>query len=64
MKEFWEEMDELASVNSEVRYLTVELMKIAAGEKKSFSQVNREFLQNAVELKKSLLSAGKKKKQP
>ncbi len=62
MKEFWEEMEELASVNSEVRYLTVELMKIAADEKKSFSQVNKEFLQNAVELKKSLLFAGKKKK--
>lgn len=62
MREYLEEMDELASVNSEVRYLTVELMKIAAGEKKSFAEVNKEFLQNAVELKKSLLFAGKKKK--
>ena len=36
----------MESVNSELRYITIELMKIAAQRKQPFAEVAREFLQN------------------
>ena len=38
--------DEIVSVNSEVRYISLELMKIAAKEKRSFRDVANEFVDN------------------
>ncbi len=38
--------DETVSVNSEVRYISLELMKIAAKEKRSFREVAGEFVNN------------------
>lgn len=49
-----EEMDELAAVNSELRFITLELMKIAAQKNKSFDAVMREFVGNAFKLKRTL----------
>ena len=43
--------DELAQVNSEMRYLTLELMKIATKRKMRFKDVLNEFIQNAYILK-------------
>ncbi|MFH0818152.1 MAG: hypothetical protein V1909_05995 [Candidatus Micrarchaeota archaeon] len=38
--------DEAVSVNSEVRYISLELMKIAAKEKRDFKEVAGEFVDN------------------
>ncbi len=38
--------DEFFSTNSELRYLTLELMKIAVRKNKSFEEVAREFIKN------------------
>jgi hypothetical protein len=38
--------DEAVSVNSEIRYISLELMKIAAKEKRSFREVASEFVDN------------------
>lgn len=38
--------DEIVSVNSEVRYISLELMKIASKEKRSFKEVASEFVDN------------------
>ncbi|MFH1447716.1 MAG: hypothetical protein ABIG39_02535 [Candidatus Micrarchaeota archaeon] len=38
--------DELVSANSEVRYISLELMKIACKEKRSFKEVAHEFVDN------------------
>ena len=38
--------EEVVSVNAEVRYLSLELMKIASREKRSFREVAREFVDN------------------
>lgn len=43
--------DELAQVNSEMRYLTLELMKIATKRKMRFKDALNEFIQNAYTLK-------------
>ncbi|MCS7109349.1 MAG: hypothetical protein NZ903_00950 [Candidatus Micrarchaeota archaeon] len=40
------------SVNSEIRYITIELMKIAAQRGITFEEAAREFLKNAVFLKR------------
>jgi hypothetical protein len=45
-----DELDEVAAINSEIRYLTLELMKLAAKEGKSFDQVTREYVQNTFNL--------------
>ena len=50
-----EEFEELAAVNSELRFITLELMKIAAQQNKSFEQVQQEFMANAFKLKRTLL---------
>jgi hypothetical protein len=38
--------EDMESVNSELRYITIELMKIAAQRKQPFAEVAKEFLQN------------------
>ncbi|MCX8166460.1 MAG: hypothetical protein N3E37_01245 [Candidatus Micrarchaeota archaeon] len=50
------ELDELAasSANMEIRYVTLELMKIALKKKKSFKQITNEYLRNAEYLKRVL----------
>ncbi|MCX8202679.1 MAG: hypothetical protein N3G74_02655 [Candidatus Micrarchaeota archaeon] len=40
------------SINSEIRYITIELMKIAAQRGITFEEAAREFLKNAVFLKR------------
>lgn len=50
------DLEELASINSEIRFLTVELMKIAAKRNLSFEAVLEEFVSNAYQVKKSLSS--------
>ena len=43
-------LEEIPNLNTELRYITVELMKIAAERKVSFEVVAREFLDNAYKL--------------
>ena len=50
--EEWEDWEE--SSNSELRYLTLELMKLAVRQKKSFEEIAREYIRN-VYLLKSLI---------
>jgi hypothetical protein len=38
--------EEVVSVNAEVRYISLELMKIASREKRSFREVAGEFVDN------------------
>ena len=38
--------EDMESVNSELRYIAIELMKIAAQRKQPFAEVAKEFLQN------------------
>jgi|GEM_PF-1640639 hypothetical protein len=42
---------DLAYANSEIRNLTLELMKIALQERKPFREVAREFVKNTIYLK-------------
>ena len=42
--------EELGSINSEIRYITVELMKISTKRKMPFDKVAQEFLSNAITL--------------
>ena len=44
--------DEDDSTNSEIRFITIELMKIAAQKGITFEEASREFLKNAVFLKR------------
>ncbi|MFA5105487.1 MAG: hypothetical protein WC506_00860 [Candidatus Micrarchaeia archaeon] len=57
--------DERAAANSEIRYITVELMKLAARKKKPFAQMAHEFVSNTYTLenliRKRLDSAAAKK---
>ncbi len=55
MDEEWSDFDDLAAVNSELRYLTLELMKISCKKKKSFKLTVSEFIENAEFLKKRLV---------
>jgi hypothetical protein len=47
-------MEENYEINSEIRYLTIELMKLAYQNKKSFKQVSKEFIENAFYLKEMI----------
>jgi hypothetical protein len=38
--------DEIVSVNSEIRYISLELMKIASREKRSFKEIAEEYVEN------------------
>ncbi|MFH0972256.1 MAG: hypothetical protein V1835_06880 [Candidatus Micrarchaeota archaeon] len=51
-----ENFEELAIVNSELRFLTVELMKIALERGKSFDEVLSEYFSNAYKLKRRILT--------
>lgn len=56
MDERWEEdFEELIAVNSELRYLTLELMKLSYKRKKNFKLVVNEFISNTEFLKKRLV---------
>lgn len=49
--------EDAALANSELRFLTVELMKIALERGKSFDDVLEEYFHNAYKLKKKILFA-------
>ncbi|MBN2478544.1 hypothetical protein JXB01_04615 [Candidatus Micrarchaeota archaeon] len=38
--------DDMSSINTELRYITVELMKIAEKNGKTFEEVSREYIEN------------------
>jgi hypothetical protein len=50
-----EEGDSKGAANSEIRYMTLELMKLAQKSGKSFDEVAREYLENAEQLHKMIL---------
>ncbi len=52
--------EEVAAINSEMRYLCLELMKIATQRNVPFEQVTREFIANTNKLKISLANAENK----
>ena len=45
---------EIAAINSEIRYITLELMKISAEQRRPFDSVLAEFTGNTFKLKRSL----------
>ncbi len=49
-----ESYEDMAAANSELRMITLELMKLAASQDKSFEQVVKEFTANAFTLKRAL----------
>ena len=57
-----EDFDQLAAANSELRFITLELMKIGAKQGKSFNVVLKEFLTNAHKLKRTVSSASTKQR--
>ncbi|MEM4295807.1 MAG: hypothetical protein QXS91_03305 [Candidatus Anstonellales archaeon] len=57
-----DELDEFYSANSEIRYITIELMKISARRKQPFSVIAREFVKNAKMLQFLIKKSAKKKK--
>ena len=42
--------DESANINSELRYITLELMKLAKSSGRSFEEVAKEYIQNVYKL--------------
>ena len=48
--------DELAQVNAEMRFITLELMKIAVKRRAPFREVANEFVQNVYTLKRAIRS--------
>ena len=48
------EMFDTESSNTEIRYLTLELMKIAVKEGKSFDEVAEEFIRNTMKLREMI----------
>lgn len=50
-----EEYAEIAAINSELRYITLELMKIAASQNKPFESVLKEFTANSFKLKRTVM---------
>ncbi len=64
-KEFEDCFEEVAAVNSEMRFIALELMKIANARNISFHQVAQEYIANTNTLKLALANAenqiGKKK---
>ncbi|MFH1107150.1 MAG: hypothetical protein V1787_04610 [Candidatus Micrarchaeota archaeon] len=53
-----EDFEEASSVNSELRFLTIELMKIAVQQNRTFDDVLAEYFDNAYKLKRRLLLQG------
>ncbi len=56
-RELEECFEEVAAINSEMRYLCLELMKIAGQRNTSFDQVMREFISNTNTLKIAFANA-------
>lgn len=52
----YEFMEDREDVSSEIRYLTLELMKLAARQNKSFKEIVNEFIDNAYFLQTTLES--------
>ncbi|MEW5955618.1 MAG: hypothetical protein AB1626_03725 [Candidatus Micrarchaeota archaeon] len=50
-------LEEEAAINSEIRFIVLELMKISASTGKPFEEVANEFCENASQLKKALHEA-------
>jgi len=48
--------DEAAGVNSEMRYIALELMKISERKKKPFNKVAREYISNVYRLRRLIKS--------
>ncbi|MEM4390009.1 MAG: hypothetical protein QXG98_05095 [Candidatus Micrarchaeia archaeon] len=44
--------EDAAGINSEIRYITLELMKLAARKKKPFRQVAAEFIKNVYAMRR------------
>jgi len=44
--------EEAAGINSEMRYITLELMKLAAKRNKRFDEVAEEFIANVYEMRR------------
>ena len=42
--------EDMGSVNSEIRYITIELMKLSSQRKVTFKKVANEFLKNTMDL--------------
>jgi hypothetical protein len=53
--------EEIASINSEMRFITLELMKQAQEKKKSFKEVAREFIANVYTLDRMVKESGVKR---
>jgi chromosome condensin MukBEF ATPase and DNA-binding subunit MukB len=53
--------EEIASINSEMRFITLELMKLARKEKKSFREVATEFISNVYTLDRMVKESGVKR---
>ena len=49
--------EDMESVNSELRYIAIELMKIAAQRKQPFAEIAKEFLQNTNLLQRMIEAA-------
>lgn len=60
-------LEEITNVNTEIRYITLELMKIAAQKGVKFDKIAKEYLQNAYLLHDMIYNGkeekGTKKKQ-
>ncbi|RME79883.1 MAG: hypothetical protein D6769_01145 [Methanobacteriota archaeon] len=56
-----EEFEELYSANSELRYITLELMKIATKRGVAFEEVCKEFLGNVNELHRAIEKRSRKR---
>jgi intergrase/recombinase len=50
--------EEVASINSEMRFITLELMKLAQQRRKSFKHVAREYISNVYALDKLIKESG------
>jgi len=50
--------EEIASINSEMRFITLELMKLAQKKKKSFREVAKEFIENVYCLEGMIKGSG------
>jgi hypothetical protein len=53
--------EEIASINSEMRFITLELMKLAQQRRKSFKHVAKEFISNVYTLDKLINESGAKR---
>lgn len=53
--------EEIQNINTEIRYITIELMKISVQRKVPFRAVAEEFLENANALNELIRRTGKRK---